>query len=103
MRRFSLSLLLVVALGGCGDDDGVAPGVDAGGPGVDSAVPGVDSGVPGVDSGVPGVDSGVPGVDSGVPGVDSGVPGVTALVGVAAPDDATLRAGLPATGAAKSR
>ena len=34
---------------------------------------------------------------------DSGVPGVTALVGVAAPDDATLRAGLPATGAAKSR
>ena len=33
---------------------------------------------------------------------DSGVPGVTARVGVAAPDDATLRAGLPATGAAKS-
>ncbi|HJK89691.1 MAG TPA: hypothetical protein RMH85_01310 [Polyangiaceae bacterium LLY-WYZ-15_(1-7)] len=93
MRRFSLSLLLVVALGGCGDDDGVAPGVDAGGPGVDSGVPGVDSGVPGVDSGVPGVDSGVPGVDSGTPGEDAGTPPVEGDPSAAGPFSVTTTDG----------
>lgn len=62
-----LSIVVVFALG-CGDDDTVTRGRDAGG-GVDVG-PGVDAG-PGTDSGGGGVDVG-PGVDTGPAGEDAG-------------------------------
>src|SRR5689334_13008270 len=64
--RERIAFLGMLALAGCGDDDGVTPGPDAGGR--DAAMTEPDASCR-CDSGTPGTDGGVPATDAGPPGM----------------------------------